>query len=61
MYGVGKAAVDRMAADIAYELLPHGIAALSLWPVALGAAAAPRLSGLGSVCRSCTLGRAVLP
>ena len=31
-YGVGKAAVDRLAADMAYELRPHGITAISLWP-----------------------------
>jgi dehydrogenase/reductase SDR family protein 1 len=31
-YGVGKAAVDRMAKDMAVELRPHGIACVSLWP-----------------------------
>ena len=31
-YGVGKAALDRMTADFAHELRPHGIAAVSLWP-----------------------------
>lgn len=31
-YGVGKAAVDRMAADMAHELEPHGVAVVSLWP-----------------------------
>lgn len=31
-YGVGKCAVDRMAKDMAVELRPHGISALSLWP-----------------------------
>lgn len=31
-YGVGKAAVDRMAADMAHELRPHGVAVVSLWP-----------------------------
>lgn len=31
-YGVGKAAVDRMAKDMAVELGPHGVTAVSLWP-----------------------------
>jgi dehydrogenase/reductase SDR family member 1 len=31
-YGVGKAAIDRVTRDTAFELQPHGIAALSLWP-----------------------------
>ncbi len=31
-YGVGKAAVDRMAKDMAVELQPHGVTAVSLWP-----------------------------
>jgi len=31
-YGVGKAGVDRMAKDMAVELEPHHVAALSLWP-----------------------------
>jgi dehydrogenase/reductase SDR family member 1 len=31
-YGVAKAAVDRMTSDMASDLLPHGVAALSLWP-----------------------------
>src|SRR5262249_12778372 len=31
-YGVGKAALDRLSADTAVELSPHGVAALSLWP-----------------------------
>jgi dehydrogenase/reductase SDR family protein 1 len=31
-YGVGKAAVDRMAKDMAVELKPHGVTAVSLWP-----------------------------
>lgn len=30
-YGVGKTAVDRMAADMAHELRPYGIASVSLW------------------------------
>jgi dehydrogenase/reductase SDR family protein 1 len=31
-YGVGKAAVDRMAKDMAVELAPHGVTCMSLWP-----------------------------
>jgi dehydrogenase/reductase SDR family protein 1 len=31
-YGVGKAAVDRLTADMAHELLPHGVVVISLWP-----------------------------
>lgn len=31
-YGVCKAAVDRLSADMAYELKEHGIAAVSLYP-----------------------------
>lgn len=31
-YGVGKAAVDRLAADMAVDLKGHGVASVSLWP-----------------------------
>jgi len=31
-YGVGKAAVDRMARDMAWELRDHNVACVSLWP-----------------------------
>jgi dehydrogenase/reductase SDR family protein 1 len=31
-YGVGKAAIDRVTRDTAFELRPHGIAVVSLWP-----------------------------
>jgi dehydrogenase/reductase SDR family protein 1 len=34
-YGVGKCAVDRMAKDMAVELRPYHVAALSLWPGAV--------------------------
>jgi len=34
-YGVCKAGVDRMAKDMAVELRPYGVAALSLWPGAV--------------------------
>ncbi len=34
-YGVGKAGVDRLAADMAVELREHEIAAVSLWPSAV--------------------------
>jgi dehydrogenase/reductase SDR family protein 1 len=32
VYGVGKAAVDRMAADCAVELKKDGVTMISLWP-----------------------------
>jgi dehydrogenase/reductase SDR family protein 1 len=32
MYGVAKAADDRMVRDMAHELRPHGVAAVSLYP-----------------------------
>ncbi len=31
-YGVGKAAVDKMTADMAHELAPHGVSVVSIWP-----------------------------
>jgi dehydrogenase/reductase SDR family member 1 len=31
-FGVQKAGVDRMARDMAHELQPYGIAAISIWP-----------------------------
>ena len=31
-YGVGKTAVDRMAADCAVELKEHNVTMISLWP-----------------------------
>jgi NAD(P)-dependent dehydrogenase (short-subunit alcohol dehydrogenase family) len=31
-YGTAKAGLDKLAADLAYELAPHGVTALSLWP-----------------------------
>lgn len=31
-YGVGKAAVDRLARDMAHDLRPHGVVSVSLWP-----------------------------
>ena len=31
-YGVGKAGVDRLAADMAVELKEHGITCVSIWP-----------------------------
>jgi len=47
-YGVGKAALDRMTADMAHELRPHGVAVVSVWPglvrtelVLMGAVAGP--------------------
>ena len=32
VYGVGKAAVDKMTADLALELRPHDVAVVSVWP-----------------------------
>lgn len=32
VYGVGKAAVDRMTADMAIELAPHLVSVVSIWP-----------------------------
>ena len=34
-YGVGKAALDRMGADMAVELKPFGVSVLTLWPGAV--------------------------
>jgi NAD(P)-dependent dehydrogenase (short-subunit alcohol dehydrogenase family) len=31
-YGVGKAALDKMTADMAHDLRPHGVAVVSVWP-----------------------------
>jgi dehydrogenase/reductase SDR family member 1 len=31
-YGVGKCALDRITADTAHELAPHGVSAVSVWP-----------------------------
>lgn len=31
-YGVGKAGVDKMTADMAHELAPHGVSVVSVWP-----------------------------
>ncbi|ELR98608.1 SDR family NAD(P)-dependent oxidoreductase [Gloeocapsa sp. PCC 73106] len=35
-YGTGKAACDRLAADMAVELKQHNVASLSLWPGIVG-------------------------
>ncbi|MBW4510786.1 MAG: SDR family NAD(P)-dependent oxidoreductase [Scytonematopsis contorta HA4267-MV1] len=35
-YGAGKAASDRLAADMAIELKPHNIASVSIWPGIVG-------------------------
>lgn len=32
LYGVAKAATDKMASDMAHELKPHGVTAVSLYP-----------------------------
>jgi NAD(P)-dependent dehydrogenase (short-subunit alcohol dehydrogenase family) len=31
-YGTAKAGLDKLAADLAYELRPHGVTVVSLWP-----------------------------
>jgi dehydrogenase/reductase SDR family member 1 len=31
-YGVGKAGIDKLAADMAVELRPHNVASVSVWP-----------------------------
>jgi NAD(P)-dependent dehydrogenase (short-subunit alcohol dehydrogenase family) len=31
-YGVGKCALDRITADTAHELTPHGVSVVSVWP-----------------------------
>jgi dehydrogenase/reductase SDR family member 1 len=31
-YGVGKAGIDKVTQDTAFELRPHGVAVVSLWP-----------------------------
>lgn len=35
-YGVGKAGQDKLAHDMAHELQPFGVAAISLWPGLIG-------------------------
>jgi NAD(P)-dependent dehydrogenase (short-subunit alcohol dehydrogenase family) len=35
-YGAGKSGCDRLAADMAVELKPHGVASLVLWPGIVG-------------------------
>jgi len=35
-YGVGKAGVDKLSHDMAHELRPHNVAALSIWPGLVG-------------------------
>ena len=32
IYGVAKAATDKIAADMAHELAPHGVTVVSLYP-----------------------------
>ena len=35
-YGVGKSACDRLAAEMAADLRPHGVASIALWPGIVG-------------------------
>lgn len=48
-YGVGKAGVDRMAADMAHDLGPFGVAAVSLWPGIVRTERMLRLRGMGAM------------
>ena len=32
VYGIDKAAIDKLTSDVAHELRPHGVAVVSLWP-----------------------------
>jgi len=43
-YGAGKAACDRLAADMAVELKPHNVASLSIWPGIVGTEHITRLA-----------------
>ncbi|MEA5503005.1 SDR family NAD(P)-dependent oxidoreductase [Halotia wernerae UHCC 0503] len=43
-YGAGKAACDRLAADMAVELKPHNIASVSIWPGIVGTEHISRLA-----------------
>ncbi len=43
-YGAGKAACDRLAADIAVELKPYNVASLSIWPGIVGTEHISRLA-----------------
>jgi dehydrogenase/reductase SDR family protein 1 len=54
VYGVGKAAVDKMTADMAVELRPRNVAVVSIWPGLV------RTELLTSVARITADGRAVL-
>lgn len=43
-YGAGKAACDRLAADMAAELKPHNVASVSIWPGIVGTEHISRLA-----------------
>ena len=43
-YGTGKAACDRLAADMAVELKPHNVASISIWPGIVGTEHISRLA-----------------
>ncbi len=64
-YGVGKCALDRLTADCAHELRPHGVAVVSLWPGLVlterlqGAQAAMPKLDFSSAESQCFTGRAV--
>ena len=44
-YGVGKAACDRLAADMAVELKPDNVASVSIWPGIVGTEAFIKFAG----------------
>lgn len=67
-YGVGKCALDRLTADTAHELAPHGVSVVSVWPgfvrteridVAEAAGLVPATLDLGSAESKQFTGRAV--
>jgi NAD(P)-dependent dehydrogenase (short-subunit alcohol dehydrogenase family) len=68
-YGVGKCALDRLTADTALELAPHGVTVVSLWPgfvrteridLAVGAGALPDTLDVASAESPRFTGRAVV-
>lgn len=48
LYGISKAGLDKLAHDLAVELRPHGVSAVSLWP-GLVQTESLRASGLESI------------
>ena len=46
VYGIGKAALDRLTKDAARPLQPHGVAIVSLWPYLVRTERVLRMAGL---------------